>query len=139
MPIIKSAKKRVRVAAKAAVRNSKTKRSLKSSLKAFQAAVTGGDKKKVVSTHAKAQSGLDKAGKKGVMHKNKIARKKKQLAAKAKAAAGISKTAAPKKAEPKKPAAKKAAPKKTAAKSAAATKKSPAKKPADRKTTAKKK
>jgi ribosomal protein S20 len=39
MPIIKSAKKRVKVAGKAAVRNSKTKRSLKGAVKAFHAAV----------------------------------------------------------------------------------------------------
>ena len=45
MPIIKSAKKRVRTAEKAAIRNSKTKRSLKSAVKAFQKAITGGDKK----------------------------------------------------------------------------------------------
>ena len=35
MPIIKSAKKRVRTANKAAVRNAKTKRTLKTALKAF--------------------------------------------------------------------------------------------------------
>ncbi len=103
MPIIKSAKKRVRVAKKAAVRNSKTKRSLKSAVKAFAAALTGG--KKVSEAHAKAQSELDKAAKKGVMHKNKIARKKRQLAKAAKAASGTT----------AKPAAKKTTAKKTAA------------------------
>ena len=43
MPIIKSAKKRVKVANKAAVRNSKTKRSLKTAIKAFGKALTGKD------------------------------------------------------------------------------------------------
>jgi small subunit ribosomal protein S20 len=105
MPIIKSAKKRVRVAKKAAVRNSKTKRSLKSAIKAFTAAVTGGakDAKKLES---KAASELDKAAKKGILHKNKVARKKSQLAKAAKNAS----TAAPakvKKAPVKKAAAKK--------------------------------
>ena len=115
MPIIKSAKKRVRVSEKAAVRNSKTKRSLRTALKAFHKAVTGGDKD-VTAKHSEAQSNLDKAVKKGVMHKNKAARLKKQAAAKAKAAA----TAAPaKKAPAKKPAASKA---KTAAKKPAAKK-----------------
>ena len=63
MPIIKSAKKRVRTATKAAVRNSKTKRTLKGALKAFHKAVTGGEKdaKKL---QAKAQSALDTAAKK---------------------------------------------------------------------------
>ena len=131
MPIIKSAKKRVKVSTKAAARNSKTKRSLKGALKSFHAAVTGGDKKKTTAAHAKAQSSLDKAGKKNVIHKNKIARKKRQLAAKAKLSAGVTKSAAQKKTAAKKPArqaqgkpaAKKAAPKKTTAKKTTAKKK----------------
>ncbi|MEK7153427.1 MAG: 30S ribosomal protein S20 [Patescibacteria group bacterium] len=114
MPVIKSAKKRVKVASKAAARNSKTKRSLKGALKAFHHAVTG--KKATKEAHSKVQSALDKAAKKGVIHKNKVARKKSQVAKAAKAAAGASKTAA------KKPAVKKAAPKKTAAKKPAAKK-----------------
>jgi small subunit ribosomal protein S20 len=109
MPIIKSAKKRVKVANKAAVRNSKTKRGLKSALKAFV-------KKSDTKTHSAAQSNVDKAAKKGVIHKNKAARLKKQLSAKAKASGT-------------KPAAKKTAPKKPA----------PAKKPAAKKTTTRKK
>lgn len=112
MPIIKSAKKRVRVAQKATVRNVKTKRSLRVALKAF---ITSGAKSD--EALRKAQSALDKAGKKGIMHKNKVARKKRQLAAQAKAA-GLK----------LKPAAKKTAP----------VKKSVAKKPATKKTTSKK-
>ena len=97
MPIIKSAKKRVRTAEKAATRNSKTKRSLKGALKAFHKAITGGtkDAKKLQS---KAQSAIDTAAKKGVMHKNKAARKQSQVA---KAAKGTTKKAAVKKAAPK--------------------------------------
>jgi small subunit ribosomal protein S20 len=129
MPIIKSAKKRVRVAKKAAVRNSKTKRSLKSALKAFHRSVTGGDKKTTAASHSEAQSALDKATKKGVIHKNKAARQKRQLAAKAKAAASVEKKAAPAK--------KAAAPKKTAAAKPAA-KKPAAKKPAAKKSSSKK-
>ena len=112
MPIIKSAKKRVRVASKAAIRNSKTKRSLRSAIKAFHANITA-------KNADSAQSALDIAVKKGVIHKNKAARKKKQLAAKAKQAkATPAKKAAPKKAPiskktvAKKPLAKKPAPKK---------------------------
>lgn len=84
MPIIKSAKKRVRTAKTAAVRNSKTKRSLKEAVKAFAKNLTGA---KAKGAHSKAQSELDKAVKKGVMHKNKVARKKRQLARAAKSAA----------------------------------------------------
>jgi small subunit ribosomal protein S20 len=109
MPIIKSAKKRVKVANKAAVRNSKTKRSLRGAIKAFHAAVTGG-KKEAKELQSKAQSSIDKAAKKGVMHKNKAARKQSQLAKAAKATASTAKTAA------KKAPAKKASTKKTTAK-----------------------
>jgi small subunit ribosomal protein S20 len=115
MPIIKSAKKRVRTTRKAATRNSKTKRSLKSALKVF-------GKSPSAKLHSSAQSKLDKAVKKGVIHKNKAARLKRQAAAKAKAA-GVKPTKAAKKAAP----AKKAVPKKTV------TKKAPAKKAAAKK------
>ena len=110
MPIIKSAKKRVRTARKAAVRNSKTKRSLKSALKAF-------GRKPSASSHSKAQSNLDKAVKKGLVHKNKAARHKRKLAAHAKAA-GVKHTAKKTTAKPapKKTAAKKAPAKRTATK-----------------------
>jgi len=116
MPIIKSAKKRVKVAKKAAVRNSKTKRALKTALKAF-------GKKAGNDTHATVQSNIDKAAKKGLVHKNKAARMKKQASAAAKAA-GV------------KPGVTKAAPK--AAAKPAAAKKAPAKKPAAKKPAAKK-
>ena len=115
MPIIKSAKKRVKTANKAAARNSKTKRGLKGALKAFHRAVTGG-KKETKELQSKAQSALDKAAKKGVVHKNKAARKKSQVAKAAKTAAGASKPKAVKKAVAKKAPAKKPAAKKITAK-----------------------
>jgi len=110
MPIIKSAKKRVRLTRRAAVRNSKTKRNLRTALKSFA-------KKPSTQSLSSAQSNLDKAVKKGVVHKNKAARLKKRAAAKAKAA-GVkpAKTTAKKAAPAKKPAAKKATAKKTAKK-----------------------
>jgi ribosomal protein S20 len=123
MPIIKSAKKRVKTIRKATVRNAKTKRTLKTALKSFV-------RKPAAKSHSAAQSNVDKAVKKGVMHKNKAARVKKQLAAKAKAA-GVKHTATKKAAA--KPVAKKAAPKKAVAK------KAPAKKPAAKKPATKKK
>lgn len=116
MPIIKSAKKRVKVAKKATIRNSKTKRSLKTALKAFGAKTDG-------KTHSAAQSNVDKAVKKGLMHKNKAARIKKQLSLKAKASG----------AKPAAATTKKAAAKPAAAKKAAPAKKAPAKKPAAKK------
>jgi len=142
MPIIKSAKKRVRVAEKATVRNVKTKRSFREAIKAFTKAVTTGDKKTANEEHRKAQSALDTAVKKGVLSKNKVARQKRQLAAQAKAAAtGVTagtakKAAAPKKAAPAKATAAKA---KAAPKTAKpAVKAEKAAKPAAKKPAAKK-
>ena len=120
MPIIKSAKKRVRVTRKASVENSKTKRAMREAIKAFQAKVSS--KKDTTKEQAEAYSAIDTAYKKGVISKNKAARKKSQLNKAAKEAGttkpGAKKTAkkapAAKKPAAKKPAAK--APKKTTAK-----------------------
>jgi small subunit ribosomal protein S20 len=130
MPIIKSAKKRVKVATKATIRNSKTKRSLKEAVKAFGKALSASDKKTAVKALDKVQSELDKAGKKGVLHKNKVARKKAQAARNAKAAgvpAGVKTDKV------------KAAPtKKTSPAKKTVAKKAPAKKPAVKKPATKK-
>jgi len=107
MPIIQSAKKRVRVARKATVRNSKTRRNLKVAMKLFA-------KSPSAKAQSTAQSNLDKAVKKGVLHKNKAARLKRQAAARAKAA-GVKPAKTASKAAAK-PAAKKAAAKKVPAK-----------------------
>ncbi len=123
MPIIKSAKKRVRVSSKATDRNRQTKNRLRSALRGFTEALKSG--KGVTEAHAEAQSAVDTAAKKGILHKNKAARRKSQLNAQAKEAGKVLKGA--KKAA--KPAAKKAAP----------AKKPSAKKPAAKKPAAKKK
>lgn len=112
MPIIKSAKKRVRVAHKASVRNSKTKRSLRNAFKVFGSSPS-------VKAHSSVQSNVDKAAKKGVIHKNKAARLKRQAAKRAKAAGVKPAKATAKKAAP----AKKAPAKKSVAKKPAAKKK----------------
>jgi small subunit ribosomal protein S20 len=123
MPIIASAKKRVRTAQKAAIRNSKTKRNFKTAIKSFYSELKNGGKK-ANEELVKAQSALDTAAKKGVIHKNKAARKKQQLTRDAKAANVKPATAAKKATSTATKTAKKAAPKKPAAK------KAPAKKPA---------
>lgn len=131
MPIIKSAKKRVRVTEKQSIQNSKTKRSLRESIKAFHASVTS--KKDSTKSQAEAYSAIDTAVKKGVISKNKAARKKSQLNAASKAA-GTTKSGTKKaKAAPKAAAKPKTATKKAPAKKPAATKKAPAKKPAPKK------
>ena len=118
MPIIKSAKKRVKTTAKASARNSKTKRSLRQALKNFHSSVTG--KKDVSTAQSKAHSALDKAVKKNLISKKKAARKKKQMSVKAKASG--SKNIAAKKTVAKKAPAKKAPAKKAVAKKAPAKK-----------------
>jgi len=135
MPIIKSAKKRVRVSAKANDRNKDTKLTLRTAMKSFVDAITNG--KGVSEAQASVQSALDVAVKKGIIHKNKAARKKVQLAkaasaigAKPVAKAKVAKAPVAKKAVAKAAPAKKATPKvatKPAVKKAAA-KKAPAKK-----------
>lgn len=125
MPIIKSAKKRVRVTRKASVANSKTKRAMREAIKAFQTKVA--TKKDTTKEQSEAFSAIDTAYKKGVISKNKAARKKSQINKAAKDA-GTTKPGAKKTAK-KAPAAKKPATKKPAAK------KAPAKKPATKKTT----
>src|SRR4051812_20504484 len=110
MPIIKSAKKRVKVASKAKARNVRTKRTLRDALKAFSKAVESGKSADILKAQQEAFSALDTASKKEVIHKNKAARQKSALAARAKAAgAKPSKSAAKSKpaktaSTPKKPA-----------------------------------
>lgn len=129
MPIIKSAKKRVKTAEKARARNLRAKRSLRAALKAFGKAVEGGKPADIQKAQSEAVSALDSAVKKAIMHKNKAARQKAALSARAKAAgAKPGKT-------PAKPAAKAIA-KKPAAKKPAT--KTPAKKPAAKKASPKK-
>ena len=125
MPIIKSAKKRVKVAAKARSRNLHTKRQVREALKAFAAALEGGKPAEVAKTQAAAVKALDTAVKKNITHRNKAARFKSKMAAQAKAAGvkpSATKTAKPKAVARKPKTAAKAAPKKTAAKKLAAKK-----------------
>ena len=136
MPIIKSAKKRVRQAAKNRSRNIATKHAFRSEIKKLMAHIEKKDAKKAAESLSKVQSELDKAVKKNILKKNTAARKKAQLAAKVKALGAKPATVAKKptakttakttvKKTPAKTATKPAA-KKTAAKPA--TKKAPAKK-----------
>lgn len=83
MPIIKSARKRVQTAQKAAIRNTKTKRNLRNALKVFLGSLK--TPKEAPQAQRQAQSALDTAAKKGVIHKNKAARRKRQLARQLKA------------------------------------------------------
>lgn len=76
MPNIKSAKKRVKVIETKTLRNKAIKSDLKTALKKADAAK---GEEKVVAVKAAIKK-VDMACSKGIMHKNKAARKKSQLA-----------------------------------------------------------
>ena len=73
MPNIKSAKKRVKVTATKTLQNRMIKGQLKAALKAVDAAVA---------VLKAAYKTIDQSAAKGIIHKNKAARKKAQVAAK---------------------------------------------------------
>ena len=131
MPIIKSAKKRVRQTAKATARNAHVKKNLRGAVKSLQIAIASGNKQKVKQAHSRVDGALDVATKKRVFHKNKSARKKRQIAKLVKASANQKTTS--KKVTPAKPAAKR-----TPAKTTAKAKSTAPKKKTAKKTTAKK-
>lgn len=137
MPIIKSAKKRMKQTAVRRSRNQNTKRSLRAEMKALAAAIEKKDGKKALDALKKVQSNLDKSVKKNVLKKNTAARKLARLSDQVKALG-----AKPTSSKAKKPTASaksKATPaKKAAPKTAKPAAKAPAKKPAAKKTAAKK-
>ncbi len=81
MPNIKSAKKRVKVIATKTARNKAIKSDLKTALKKADAAVNDNAENKAEIVRAAIKK-VDMACTKGIMHKNKAARKKSQLAKK---------------------------------------------------------
>ena len=82
MPNIKSAKKRVKVIEKKTAINTARKTALKTAIKKFEAAAVEGDKAKAAVLFNDAVKKLDQAVAHNIVHKNKAARKKSQLAIK---------------------------------------------------------
>jgi small subunit ribosomal protein S20 len=78
MPIIKSAKKALRVAARRKDENDLTRAKVKNAVKGLKIALNKGDKK-ASELLSDAYKQLDLAAKKNVLHKNKAARIKSQL------------------------------------------------------------
>ena len=74
-----SAKKRVRQNLKRNARNRARKDLLKTQVKAFSAALTGGDAKKAETTLREVTARLDKIAAKGTIHKNAAARRRSRL------------------------------------------------------------
>ena len=79
MANIKSAKKRILVNSAKAAQNKAFKTSLKTCYKKFDAAVASGDKAASQTAYVNAVAMTDKAVSKGIIHKNKAARKKSQF------------------------------------------------------------
>lgn len=117
MPIIKSAIKRVRQTAKRRSHNLQVKRAVHSDVRAVMDAIDAKDAKKATEAFRAAVSEIDRAVKKGTLHKGTAARQKSRLNAKVKAAFGDA--TKPAKVAKAKPAAAKAPAKKAPAKKAA--------------------
>ncbi len=81
MPHSKSAEKRLRTDAIKRVRNKSCKSALKTYEKKFRAATSSADGDQAADLIKKCFSKLDKAAKKGIIHKNKANNKKSQLSA----------------------------------------------------------
>ena len=84
MPVIKSSKKRVRQTAKKTARNSRLKRDIRTAFQVFETSLDSGKKTDVANTQTKLNSLLDRAVKKNLFHKNKVARRKSRIAKMAK-------------------------------------------------------
>ena len=79
MPIIKSAKKRMRVTKKKTAQNKRWKESVKNTIKNFEVAVEEGNKEEAEELLREAKKIIDKAAQRGIFHKNNAARKKSRL------------------------------------------------------------
>lgn len=79
MPIIKSAKKALKVAARRKIENDLTRSKVKSAVKGVRIALKSGEKQ-IEAKLSDAYKQLDLAAKKHVIHKNKASRLKSRLA-----------------------------------------------------------
>src|ERR1019366_3687467 len=79
MPIIKSAIKRARQSIVRRSRNLQVKRAIHTDTRAVMDAATAGDTKVTADKLREAQSEIDRAVKKGTLHKNTAARRKSRL------------------------------------------------------------
>ncbi len=83
MPIIKSAIKRARQALKRRSHNLQVKRAVHADMRAALHAASTGDAEATTKALREAQSEIDRAVKKGTLHKNTAARRKSRLVASA--------------------------------------------------------
>ena len=79
MSNIKSATKRVLLTQKAAARNKASRSLLKTNIKKFDAAASAGNRESAQQAYRTAVKTVDRAATKGLIHKNKAARRKSAL------------------------------------------------------------
>jgi len=79
MANIKSSAKRALLIQKATAKNKSAKSLIKTNIKKFDAAASEGDRNKAESTYKAAVKTVDRAATKGLIHKNKAARRKSAL------------------------------------------------------------
>lgn len=135
MPIIKSAIKRSHQALTRRSRNLHVKRAIHKDIAALSDALAAGDAAAIQESLSAAYSEIDRAVKKGTLHKNTAARRKSTLAHSVAKASGVEAT--PSEVKTTKGAGKKATSATTKAKTKTTTAKKPAAKPAAKKTPAK--
>ncbi|ARC85543.1 ribosomal protein S20 [Clostridium argentinense CDC 2741] len=82
MANIKSAQKRIKVAKAKTLRNTMIKSALKTKIKKFEVAVANKNVEEAKANYSVVVKALDMAASKGIIHKNKAARKKSRLATK---------------------------------------------------------
>ncbi len=82
MANIKSAKKRIKVTQAKTMRNTMIKSALKTKIKKFEAAIASNDVALAQESFKVVVKALDMAASKGILHKNKAARKQSRLAVK---------------------------------------------------------
>lgn len=88
LPNIKSAAKRVKVATKRAERNVSVRSSMKTAMRRYEAELARGDAASAETALRNAVSSIDKAARKGVIHRNQADRRKSRLSAKLAALTG---------------------------------------------------
>jgi len=79
MANIKSSEKRVMLSRKAAARNKAARSLMKTNMKKFDAAVSGGDREAAEGAYKAAVKVVDRAATRGLIHKNKAAHRKSAL------------------------------------------------------------
>jgi len=88
MANIKSSAKRALLIEKATAKNKAAKSLMKTNIKKFDAAASGGDRDAAENAYRTAVKTVDRAATKGLIHKNKAARRKSALTKKLNTVAG---------------------------------------------------